>query len=286
MKILVTGGTGQLGRSTAERGSMRGYLTVAVGRDELDICDERQVTSRLAKERPDVVINAAAYTAVDKAETEPERAYAVNRDGVAIIARACASLGIRLLHVSTDYVFDGLATRPYQEDDAVAPLGVYGASKLEGERTVHDVGGTVVRTSWLFSARGPSFVRTMLRLAREREVLRVVADQNGCPTWADDLADALLALADRRELASTYHFCGDGPTTWHRFASAIVDEARRYQPLACRRIDAITTAEYPTPARRPMYSILDTTRIRNLGITPPPWKIGLARVVAQELSEN
>lgn len=286
MRILVTGGTGQLGRSMTTRGTARGHAVIALGHGELDICNEAQVAARLARDAPDVVINAAAYTAVDKAETERERAFAVNRDGATIIARGCAARGIRLLHVSTDYVFDGTATRPYREDDAVAPLGVYGASKLGGERAVHDAGGVVVRTSWLFSARGPSFVQTMLRLAREREVLRVVGDQSGCPTCADDLADALIGLADRRALASTYHFSGDGVTTWHGFATAIVDEARRHRPLACKRVDAITTSEYPTPAQRPAYSVLDTTLIRELGIIPPSWKVGLARVIAHELSED
>lgn len=281
MKILVTGGRGQLGRSVAKHAGV-----TAIDIDELDICDVDQVTRRLAAEAPELVINAAAYTAVDKAESERARAYAVNRDGAGNLARLCAARGIRLLHVSTDYVFDGAATRPYREDDRLAPLGVYGESKAEGEHAVHESGGIVVRTSWLFAEQGPSFVQTMLRLARERPVLRVVADQHGCPTWADDLADALIALGTRADLASTYHYCGDGATTWHAFASAIVDEARRHGPIACERVEAITTAEYPTPAKRPAYSVLDTTRIRSLGIVPPSWKIGLARVVAHELGDK
>jgi len=286
MKILVTGGRGQLGRSVTARGTARGHDVIALDIDELDICDGPQVARALETHRPALVINGAAYTAVDKAESERDRAYAVNRDGAGILAQSCASRGTRLLHVSTDYVFDGRGTRPYREDDPLAPLGVYGESKAEGEHAVHEAGGTVVRTSWLFAEQGPSFVQTMLRLARERPVLRVVADQQGCPTYAGDLADALIELAARETIAATYHYCNDGATTWHAFAIAIIDEGRRHRSLACERIDAITTAEYPTPAKRPAYSVLDTTLIRGLGIIPPPWQIGLARVVAHEVTEN
>lgn len=275
MKILVTGGRGQLGRSVVARA--KGHDVWAPDIDELDICDPVQA-ARVAGH--DLVINAAAYTAVDKAEGERDKAFAINRDGAGHLARACAERGIRFLHVSTDYVFDGTGTRPYREDDPIAPLGVYGASKAEGEQAVHEAGGTVVRTSWLFAEGGPSFVHTMLRLAKDRPVLRVVADQRGCPTYAGDLADALLVLAPR---APTYHFCNAGETTWHAFATAIIAEARKHVSLACERIEAITTAEYPTPAKRPAYSVLDTTRIRDAGIVPPSWQPGLARVVAHVL---
>jgi dTDP-4-dehydrorhamnose reductase len=290
MKILVTGGHGQLGRSVRARGAALGHVVIARDIDELDICDPDAVARQLRDGRPDLVINAAAYTAVDKAETERDRAYAINRDGSGFVARACAAATIRLLHASTDYVFDGGRRKPLTEDDPLAPLGVYGGSKAEGEQAVHEAGGIVVRTSWLFAERGPSFVQTMLRLARERAVLRVVCDQYGCPTYAGDLADAMIGLGERAAagtaLASTYHFCGAGPTTWHGFATAIIKEARGHGSLACERIEAITTEEYPTPARRPPYSVLDTARIRALGVTPPSWTIGLARVVAHELGEN
>ncbi|HEY0193672.1 MAG TPA: dTDP-4-dehydrorhamnose reductase, partial [Kofleriaceae bacterium] len=236
---------------------------------------------------PELVINAAAYTAVDKAEAAPDDAYAINAAAVAHLGRACAARQLPWLHVSTDYVFDGTATAPYREDQPIAPLGVYGETKAAGEAFARAHGASVIRTSWVFATRGPSFVQTMLRLAAERPVLRVVADQHGCPTWADDLAGALLELGalqrEGRAAAATYHYCGDGPTTWHAFACQIIDEARRHRALACERIDAITTAEYPTPARRPAYSVLDTSRIRGLGITPPPWQLGLARVIADEL---
>lgn len=272
MKLLVTGGRGQLGRALVTRGAVD---------VEIDICDPDAVDRALADGAFTAVINAAAFTAVDRAQTERSRAYAINRDGAGIVARACAQRGVRMLHISTDYVFDGQATRPYCEDDPMAPLQVYGESKAEGEHAVHEAGGHVVRTSWLFGMGGPSFVHSILARATSERVLRVVADQHGCPTFADDLADALLALAARPTLAATYHFAGDGPTTWHGFACAIVDEARRHGPIACEAIEAITTADYPTPARRPAYSVLDTSRARALGIVPPSWRDGLARVVAE-----
>lgn len=276
MTILVTGGGGRLGRHLQREG------VVALDVDRLDIRDADRVTRALAEYAPTCVIDAAAYTEVDKAESDRERAFAINRDGAGILARACQRRGVRLLHVSTDYVFDGAASRPYREDDACAPLGVYGESKAAGEREVHAAGGVVVRTSWLFDDRGPSFVHAMLRLAKERAVLRVVADQHGRPTYADDLAEALLALAARDELQPTYHYANAGETTWHAFATATIDEARRRGAvLACERIDAITTADYPTPATRPVYSVLDTSRIGALGIVPPHWSIGLSRVVAR-----
>lgn len=283
MKVLVTGGRGQLGRSVARRGGARGHSVAAPDVDELDICDADRVARYLDDVEPGLVINAAAYTAVDRAEAERDRAFAINGEGAGVVARACASRGVPLLHVSTDYVFDGRATVPYREDDPIAPLGVYGASKAAGEQLVREAGGSVVRTSWLFAAGGPSFVQTMVRLAGERAVLRVVDDQHGCPTWAEDLADALLDLAACPAREATYHYCGAEPTTWHGFAVAAIELARGRRSLACERIEAIPTSAYPTPARRPGYSVLDTARIRALGIVPRPWQVGLARVIEEDL---
>lgn len=283
MKILVTGGRGQLGRAITRRGTAAGHVVTALGHDTLDICDASAVVARCAELAPDLVINAAAYTAVDKAESERARAFAVNAEGAGIVARTCAVRGIRVLHVSTDYVFDGSLDRPYREDDAPNPLGVYGESKLAGERAVQAAGGTVVRTAWLFGDGGPSFVHTMLRLAAERPVLRVVADQQGCPTSADDLAAALLGLAAVPTVDPCYHFCGAEPVTWHTFASEIVALGRAHRVLACESIQAITTVDYPTPAKRPASSVLDTTRIRALGIETPSWRAGLAALIAREL---
>jgi dTDP-4-dehydrorhamnose reductase len=275
MKVLVAGGGGQVGRALVRRCAARGLDCVAPGHAELDI-------TRADLEIPhvDCVINAAAYTAVDRAESEAAAAYAVNRDGAVNLARAAERAYATLVHISTDYVFDGANPEPYVENDPVAPLGVYGASKLAGERAVLDSGfhAFVVRTSWVFGVEGANFVKTMLRLGREREVVRVVADQRGCPTFADDLADALLdvgGLARSGHLGPrVYHFCNDGPTTWHGFAQAIMAGAGLRA-----RVDAITTAEYPTAARRPANSVLDTTLIRSLGVVPPPWTAGLHKVI-------
>jgi dTDP-4-dehydrorhamnose reductase len=279
VKLLVTGGRGQLGRSLVRVAAPRGDTAFALGSDALDITVPAQIDLALRAHAPDVVINGAAYTGVDRAEAQRDRAFAINTDGAGHVARACAAASVPLLHVSTDYVFDGTAACPYREDDPVSPINAYGSSKAAGERQVLDAGGVVVRTSWLFGEGGPSFVHSMLRLARELPTLRVVADQHGCPTWADDLAAALLALATRKP-SGIYHACSNGPTTWHGFAAAIVNEARHHTALVCERVEPITTAEYPTPARRPAYSVLDTGRLRALGITLPSWRVGLHRVIA------
>ena len=282
MTVLVTGGRGQLGRAIAARATVH-----AISSEGLNICEAAQVEHTLAALAPTAVINCAAYTRVDQAEVTSKIAYAVNCDGARVIAIACRARDIPLIHVSTDYVFNGTTTQPHQEDDLIAPINVYGASKAAGERVVHALGGIVVRTSWLFGEGGPSFVHTMVRLARAQPVLHVVADQYGRPTYAGDLADALLDLArravTRQPLASTYHYCNDGATTWHGFAVAIIDELRRIstEPITCERIDPITTAEYPTPARRPANSVLDTERIAALGNVPPSWHEGMRRVVAE-----
>jgi dTDP-4-dehydrorhamnose reductase len=282
--ILVTGGKGQLGRSLAAR---LGDKAVIVDVDQLDITNVDSISRGFDAHHPRAVINAAAYTGVDKAESERAQAFAINRNGARLLGAACAREKIPFLHVSTDYVFDGTATTPYVEDAPRAPMGVYGESKAAGEDAVHELGGTVVRTSWLFAEGGPSFVHTMLRLAKDRAQLRVVADQHGCPTYAGDLADALLTLTARTERAPTYHYCNEGETTWHAFAMATIDDARKLgAKLAVETVEAITTAEYPTPARRPAYSVLDTSLIRSIGIATPPWNIGLARVVAHALSEK
>jgi dTDP-4-dehydrorhamnose reductase len=275
MTTLVLGAGGQLGRALVRR---LGAAAVGLGHDALSIDDADAVARALDAHRPERVVNAAAYTQVDRAEAEPEAAFRVNRDGPSILARACRARSVALLHVSTDYVFDGAKPGAWVETDATSPLGVYGASKLAGEQALLDADpdATVVRTSWVFSADGANFVKTILRLARERPVLRVVADQRGCPTHADDLARALLALTESGARRGVYHFCGDGPTTWHGFAETIVREAG----LAAR-VDPIATAEYPTPARRPANSVLDTGKIRQAGITPAPWVDGLRAVVAE-----
>ena len=275
MKVIVAGGQGQLGRALARRGAL------ALGRSELDVTDAAAVRARLARERPEVVINAAAYTAVDRAETEADAAFAVNATGARAIAQACADAEVRLLHVSTDHVFDGRSARPYREDDPADPLGVYGASKLAGEAAVRAAGGVVVRTSWLFGAGGTGFVASIARAAIEQEVVRVVADQHGCPTFADDFAGALLALAAHRRLDPIYHYAGQPPTTRHGFAIAIVDTLRARRQIRCERVEAVATADVPRAAPRPAHAVLDTTRIHALGIEPRPWAEGLAHVIEE-----
>ncbi len=305
MRLLITGAGGQVGRELARQAA--GSETRARTSAELDIRDAAAV--RRAIDGVDLVINAAAYTAVDRAEQEPERAYAVNRDGPAHLAEACAVRGIPLLHISTDYVFDGRAERgraergrgqrPYREDDPTRPLGVYGASKWAGEQAVRERldRHLILRTSWVFGLDGRNFVKTLLRLAAEREELRVVADQHGCPTFAGDIAATLLRLAGQLPFSAdsgwgTYHFAGAPATTWHGFARAIVEQARvcqalNVQALKVRKIIPISTADYPTPAARPAYSVLDCTRLRDtFGIAMPAWQPGLARVVEQVVTQR
>jgi len=268
----VTGGRGQLGRSIVRRGAAQGHVVIAPGRDELDIGDPDALARALAMPA-DLVINAAAYTAVDRAEHDRARAFAVNAGGAANVAHACAERRVRLVHVSTDHVFDGLATRPYREDDPIAPVNVYGASKAEGECAVREAGGTIVRTSWLLS----SFAAKIVQLAMELSTVRVVDDQHGCPTLPDDLADALIALRD--VAPDTYHFCNAGPTSRHELALAIVEVARQTRVLRCEDVEPIATADAPSPARRPAYALLDTTRVRAAGIATPPWRDRIAELV-------
>jgi dTDP-4-dehydrorhamnose reductase len=283
VKIVVTGANGQVGWEIARLAGDHELL--ALDHAALDITDARAVQRVLEDNRPAVVINAAAYTAVDRAEQEPEQAFAVNRDGPFYLATTCARLGIPLLHLSTDYVFDGTQHRPYREEDDAAPLGVYGRSKWEGEEAVrcNHAAHVILRVSWVFGEHGLNFVKTLLRLAREREQLRVVADQYGCPTHAGAIARVLLTLADRiaaaeiREPWGTYHYGGAPATSWHGFAQAIVDLIRTWEAPRVREVVPITTADYPTPASRPANSVLDCSRLKErFGIEMCPWREGLA----------
>ncbi|MQP64543.1 dTDP-4-dehydrorhamnose reductase [Niveispirillum sp. SYP-B3756] len=289
MTVLVFGRNGQLANALIRHpwspnadGSPR--KVVALGSAEADIRDAVAVTNAITTHQPTLVVNAAAYTAVDKAESEPEAAYAVNETGSGAIAHAAAAAGIPLIHVSTDYVFDGTGTSPYREDQPTAPLGVYGASKLAGEKAVAAAGGRTVslRTSWVFSADGNNFVKTMLRLGADRPALRVVADQVGRPTAAADIAAAIAFLepfvADGRA-SGVLHFAGAEAISWHGFAEAIFDEAAalgRPRPS----VAPITTADYPTPAKRPAYSVLACDRFLALpGASLPDWRVALRQVV-------
>ena len=285
MKLLLLGGNGQVGRELRHSLAPLGELVVATreggaGDVAADFDAPESLAALVAGSAPDVVVNAAAYTAVDQAETDREAAFRVNAEAPAALARACAGRGALLVHYSTDYVFDGNATRPYREDDPTAPLGVYGESKLAGEVAIRDSGArhAILRTAWVYAAHGRNFLRTMLRLASERDELRVVADQVGAPTPASWIADATAAMLRRGiDDAGTWHVVADGETSWHGFASAIMREAVAAGLLArAPSVLPIGTADYPTPARRPAYSVLDTARLRrDFGLQPPGWEAGL-----------
>lgn len=293
-EVLVFGGGGQLGRELARTPPPPGWTVRALPREVADITDSDAV-ERLLDDSPDAVavINAAAYTAVDRAESERERAFAVNARAPGDLAAACNARGLLLAHVSTDYVFDGDGDRPWREDDPVAPLGVYGESKLAGEEAVRRAcpRHVILRTSWVFGALGANFVRTMLRLGAERPVLAIVNDQTGCPTWTGHLATTLLevirqASAGRDEKFGTFHYADAGPVTWCGFARAIFDRAAAFD-VAMPEIRAITTADYPTPARRPRYSVLATERLASVyGLSPRPWSEGLDRCLAELLGDR
>jgi dTDP-4-dehydrorhamnose reductase len=284
--VAVFGAKGQLGSALARRARARNVKLALFGRDDADITDLNAVQAALRDGGIGVAINAAAYTAVDKAESEPERAFAINRDGAANLAQACATLGARLIHVSTDYVFDGSKADAYRESDAIAPLGVYGHSKAEGESAVVSMAPdfVILRTAWVYGLEGTNFVKTMLRLGAERELVRVVADQKGSPTFADDLADGILALAAPTcTAAGIYHLAGQGTATWHDIAQEIFAETER-RGLPTPRLEAITTAQYPTPAKRPANSVLDCSLIKtDVGIALPDWRDGLKRMLSAQL---
>ena len=284
MKVLVIGHQGMLAQELLPCLAGAGFAVVGRGRPEVDITQATSISQTLADAQPDILINAAAYTAVDQAESVPDVAFAVNRDGAAHLAAACRDIGIPLLHVSTDYVFDGLASRPYCEDDCAVPLGMYGRSKWEGEEAVRGSHRehVIVRTAWLYGYHGHNFVKTIIRLAREREALRVVDDQYGCPTWSRDLAEALVAMCQRIVQGTdlvpwgTYHFCSAGQTTWCGFAQAIIEEARAFEPLRVQEVVPIPTTACPTPAKRPAYSVLDCSKVQAVfGLTPRPWQESL-----------
>lgn len=283
--ILVTGSNGQLG-SELKRLSKDARYSVCrflfADTDVLDICNHADVQNYMKLNKVNLVINCAAYTAVDKAESEKELAFAVNRDGVEILAGVCAECGAGMLHVSTDYVFDGTASEPYKESDAVNPIGVYGLSKRAGEEAMMRKGvrGMIIRTAWLYSSFGNNFVKTMLRLGAERKEVMVVADQQGSPTWAADLAQTLLEIAMQTDFAQmdgveVYHYTNEGTCTWYEFASAIMQMAGK----DCK-VQPISTDEYPASCRRPAYSVLDKTKIKQqFHIRIPEWDESLQKML-------
>lgn len=292
MNILVTGAEGQLGTELVRQAPACGVDVTAPLLAEMDLTNSARVEEVFAAARPTAVINAAAYTLVDRAETESDLAFAVNAAAPAHLARLCRRAGIPLVQVSTDYVFDGCKQTPYVEDDPVAPLGVYGRSKAEGEAAVR---GTlrehlIVRTAWLYSPYGSNFVRTILRLAAEGKELRIVDDQVGSPTCAADFAEALLAIAGRLRSGGeipwgTYHYCGRGITSWFGFARHILQTLTARRHIDAYRVVPITTREFPTPARRPAFSVLDCSRIQaGFDITLKPWQESVEQTIDRLLA--
>lgn len=296
MRIAVTGGPGQLVLSLAERAPRARHEAIAIGPPDLDLAvpDDGAVYAALAATRPDVIVNAAAHTAVDKAETEQDLAFAINATGAGAVARAAARLGVPLVHVSTDYVFAGDKTEPYAESDPTGPTGVYGASKLAGEEAVLASGAdaVILRTAWVYSPFGANFVKTMLRLAETRDELGVVDDQHGNPTSALDLADAVIAVAENLLASGTpahrgiFHATGSGVGSWADLAQAVFDvSAKNGGPSA--RVKRIAGAEYPTPARRPANSRLDCSALfEQHGIRLPEWRDSVAVVTARLIVEG
>ncbi len=293
MKIMLFGANGQVGRelcrSLASLGEVvattrSGMLEDGTSCETADFDAPQSLPALIQRIAPDVVVNAAAYTAVDRAESDREAAFRANAEAPQRIAEACAARDALLVHYSTDYVFDGTATQPYREDDATTPLGVYGESKLAGEQAIQASGARhlIFRTAWVYAAHGKNFMRTMLRLAAERDELRVVADQIGTPTPAALIADVTaMALARPFDRSGVWHLTAVGETTWHGFAEAIFVAAHA-RGLISRvpRVVPITTADYPTPAKRPGYSVLDTSGLRSdFGVDLPDWSQGLARTL-------
>ena len=289
MRVLVIGGSGQVGAALRET-APAGMEVHAPSSTDMDIRRQGSVRRVVRTTQPDLVVNAAAYTQVERAEDEPELAMAVNGEGAGNVAAACADWGCRLIHLSTDYVFDGRRSRPYREDDATAPLNVYGRSKLEGERAVRSCldRHLILRVSWVFSATGSSFVRTMLGLSHREEV-RVVNDQHGTPCAAGSIAEAVWRIARKLRDAGefgTYHFATAPPTTWCEFAETVYVCRRKADPAAATpNVVPISTGEWVTRAERPLNSVLDAARLaRDYGVSPPDWRDDVRLVVSRLLS--
>ena len=289
MKILLAGGSGQLAQELQQVLLSSGEV-IAVDRTRLDLSQPESIRQAMAQIQPDLVVNAGAYTAVDKAENEPELASAVNGIAPGIFAEECEKQGASLIHFSTDYVFDGSRGSAYLETDITNPLGTYGKSKLAGEEVIRQAVNRhiIIRTAWVYGNGGKgNFVKTMLRLGKEREEIRVVADQIGSPTWTGDLAAAVSQIIPqiKPEIFGTYQYTNSGVCSWYDFAIAIFEEAEKLGfPLKVQRVIPITTAEYPTPAKRPAFSVLSTVKISAiLGTYPPHWRQGLRQMLAREV---
>ena len=283
-KVLITGAGGQVGRMLLDTRPGTCHA-IACTHADLDIGSGTAVSDFVASHRPDVIINAAAYTAVDKAESEPDAAQRINADGPAHLAEAARECGCRLIHISTDFVFDGAASVPYRPDSATLPLGVYGRSKRDGERAVLDTlaeHSTVVRTAWVYASIGANFVRTMLRIMRANGTVRVVADQVGTPTAARSLAEVLWQIAGNPGIRGIHHWTDAGVASWYDFAVAIAEEGAELGLVPAEvTVTPISTSEYPTPARRPAYSVLDKRSLAPYGLHPIHWRRRLRAVLKE-----
>ena len=292
MKVLILGSKGQLGRCFNDQLKTSNWDVIYISRDQIDITDIRATKKKIRDITPQVLINASAYTAVDKAEENEKTADLINHLAVASIASTCSEVGCWLIHISTDYVFDGAASHPYVENTKTNPQGVYGDSKLKGELAIAASGCKylIIRTAWVYSEYGNNFLKTMLRLGADREELSIVGDQIGCPTYAQDIAKSIVSILSSLDLKGSasgiYHYCGDEPCSWYGFARAIFSEAEIHGLKSPRYIKSITTADYPTPAIRPAYSVLDCTKIENsFDVTRSNWRDGI-RIVIDKLQSQ
>jgi dTDP-4-dehydrorhamnose reductase len=282
IKVLITGGFGQLASALKQQQLADTFQLFPYTSQALDITQAIQIEHIVKQIQPDVIINAAAYTAVDQAEDEKQKALQVNCDGVKNLAQAAAKHQIPLVHISTDYIFDGKSNTPYRENDLANPINHYGKSKWLGEQAIREYceNHIILRVSGVFSEFGHNFLKSILRLAKERESLRIVADQTTCPTYASDIANVIYALITK-SMRGTYHYCSQTPTTWHEFATAIIEQAKHTHTLAVKEIIPIAAADYATKAIRPMYSVLDSSNCCHaLGITQSHWQNGISRALA------
>lgn len=284
MKILITGAKGQVGSELVMQAQLRSHEVVATDREQLDITDQSAVSAFVAQEQPDVIINAAAYTAVDQAESDQELTYKVNAEAVKLLAEAAKAIDVALLHISTDYVFDGTKSEPYVEDDPINPVNLYGASKRKGEEYLELSGVKYInlRTSWVFGLEGNNFVKTMIRLASERDEFGVIDDQLGGPTFAADIASALLNIAEQTRESDfdhwgTYHFSGMPYVSWWQFADYAIQSAFELEIISkLPKVNRLTTDQYPTPAKRPQNSRMNLSKVQEeLGLKPSNWRVGV-----------
>ena len=292
MKILVLGCKGQLGRCLNDQLTNTDHEVIYTSREQIDIADFEVTKNKILKTSPDLIINATAYTAVDKAEEDHETADLINHLAVKNIADICNQLECWLIHVSTDYVFDGNSNLSYKEDDQTNPQGVYGETKLKGELAIQasDCRYIIIRTAWVFSEYGNNFLKTMLRLGAERDQLSIVDDQVGCPTYAQDIASAIVQIIPQLHLqkhCGLYHYSGDAPCSWYDFANAIFDQAMAHNLKIPSIVNSIETSAYRTPAKRPVFSVLDCSKIENdFGVHASNWHDGIGQVISKLKLEN